>query len=207
MKMISTELYTALYLAIALFFVAIRLGYAEPFYYFKRVLVDDTFVRLYEKGLKRWRNALILLTIASTLVYAVYLTQLSEIRTTHSFNFLTGSLVVAVLLLLKWSARRGLAFAHNEASFFEMAQVQAQTYFAYGALIAFSLGVLLSVYPEQHLLFEYLLVSIILALQTKCYYGVIKHLLRRKSERLVLFIFYLCALEIAPVVVVYTLSI
>ncbi|MDA0950265.1 MAG: DUF4271 domain-containing protein [Bacteroidetes bacterium] len=205
--MIQTELYTALYTFIALFFVLIRLGYAEPFYYFKRVLIDDTFIRLYEKGLKRWRNSLILLTVTSALVYAVFLTQLSEIRTVLSFNFLTASIAVSALLFLKMGVRKALAFAHSDTAFFEMAQVYALTYFAYEALMVFALGVLLSIYPEQRLLFEYVLVSVILTLQTKCYYGVIKHLLQRKSERLVLFIFYLCALEIAPVVVVYTLSI
>jgi hypothetical protein len=205
--MIRSELYAALYTFIALFFVLIRLGYAEPFYYFKRVLVDDTFIRLYEKGLKRWRNALILLTIASALVYAVFLTQLSEIRTVPLFNFLNASIAVSALLFLKMGVRKALAFAHNDSAFFEMAQIYALTYFACEALMVFALGILLSVYPEQSLLFEYVVVSLILVLQTKCYYGVIKHLIRRKSERLVLFIFYLCALEIAPVVVVYTLSI
>ncbi|MFM1807849.1 MAG: hypothetical protein RLZZ242_574 [Bacteroidota bacterium] len=205
--MIQTEFYTSIYLAIAIVFIGIRLGYSEPFYYFKRIVIDDTFIRLYEKGLKRWRNALVLLTVTSILTFSVYLTQLSGLTERLTFNLLTGSLALSALLLLKWAVRKGLAFAHREGAFFESAQIQAQTYFAYQGILIFTLGVLLSVYPEQAPLLNALLVSAVLALQTKCYYGVIKQLLRQKSERLVLFIFYLCALEIAPVVVVYTLSI
>ena len=195
------------YLILGVLIAVIRLGYAEPFFYFKRIVFDDTFLRLYDKGLKRWRNALFTLSSISVLLFALMLTALSAQFEWLNFNVLTALVGLTALLLLKYAVRRLLAFAHHARGFFDTAQVYAQSYFAYAGVTAFILGVILDLYPELNHIILWILGGLVISLQTKCYYGVINHLLRRKPENLLLFIFYLCALEIAPVVVVYTLSI
>jgi hypothetical protein len=195
------------YLILGVLIAVIRIGYAEPFFYFKRMVFDDTFVRLYDKGLKRWRNALITLSSVSVLLFALMLTALSAQVEWLNFNVLTALVGLTALLLLKYAVRRLLAFAHHARGFFDTTQVYAQSYFAYAGIMAFILGVTLDLYPELNHIISWILGVLVIGLQTKCYYGVINHLLRRKPEKLLLFIFYLCALEIAPVVVVYTLSI
>jgi hypothetical protein len=195
------------YLILGVLIAVIRIGYAEPFFYFKRMVFDDTFLRLYDKGLKRWRNALFTLSSISVLLFALVLTALSAQFEWLNFNVLTALIGLTALLLLKYAVRRLLAFAHHARGFFDTAQVYAQSYFAYAGVTAFILGVTLDLYPELNHIILWILGGLVIGLQTKCYYGVINHLLRRKPENLLLFIFYLCALEIAPVVVVYTLSI
>ena len=195
------------YLILGVLIAVIRIGYAEPFFYFKRMVFDDTFLRLYDKGLKRWRNALFTLSSVSVLLFALMLTALSAQVEWLNFNVLTALVGLTALLLLKYAVRRLLAFAHHARGFFDTAQVYAQSYFAYAGITAFILGVTLDLYPELNHIILWILGVLVIGLQTKCYYGVINHLLRRKPEKLLLFIFYLCALEIAPVVVVYTLSI
>jgi hypothetical protein len=195
------------YLILGVLIAVIRIGYAEPFFYFKRMVFDDTFLRLYDKGLKRWRNALITLSSVSVLLFALMLTALSAQVEWLNFNVLTALVGLTALLLLKYAVRRLLAFAHHARGFFDTTQVYAQSYFAYAGIMAFILGVTLDLYPELNHIILWILGVLVIGLQTKCYYGVINHLLRRKHEKLLLFIFYLCALEIAPVVVVYTLSI
>jgi hypothetical protein len=195
------------YLILGVLIAVIRIGYAEPFFYFKRMVFDDTFLRLYDKGLKRWRNALFTLSSVSVLLFALMLTALSAQVEWLNFNVLTALVGLTALLLLKYAVRRLLAFAHHARGFFDTTQVYAQSYFAYAGIMAFILGVTLDLYPELNHIILWILGVLVIGLQTKCYYGVINHLLRRKHEKLLLFIFYLCALEIAPVVVVYTLSI
>jgi hypothetical protein len=195
------------YLILGVLIAVIRIGYAEPFFYFKRMVFDDTFLRLYDKGLKRWRNALFTLSSVSVLLFALMLTALSAQVEWLNFNVLTALVGLTALLLLKYAVRRLLAFAHHARGFFDTTQVYAQSYFAYAGIMAFILGVTLDLYPELNHIISWILGVLVIGLQTKCYYGVINHLLRRKPEKLLLFIFYLCALEIAPVVVVYTLSI
>ncbi len=195
------------YLILGVLIAVIRIGYAEPFFYFKRMVFDDTFLRLYNKGLKRWRNALFTLSSVSVLLFALMLTALSAQVEWLNFNVLTALVGLTALLLLKYAVRRLLAFAHHARGFFDTTQVYAQSYFAYAGIMAFILGVTLDLYPELNHIILWILGVLVIGLQTKCYYGVINHLLRRKPEKLLLFIFYLCALEIAPVVVVYTLSI
>lgn len=195
------------YLILGLLIAVIRIGYPEPFFYFKRMVFDDTFIRLYDKGLKRWRNALFALSSISVLLFALLLAALSSQIEWLNFNMPTAVVGLAALLLLKYAARRLLAFAHYSRGFFDTAQVYAQSYFAYAGVMTFSLGVIIDLYPELNHIVLWILGGLFMGLQTKCYYGIINHLLRRKPERLLLFIFYLCALEIAPVVVVYTLSI
>lgn len=195
------------YLILGVLIAVIRIGYAEPFFYFKRMVFDDTFLRLYDKGLKRWRNALFTLSSISVLLFALMLTALSAQVEWLNFNVLTALVGLTALLLLKYAVRRLLAFAHHARGFFDTTQVYAQSYFAYAGIMAFILGVTLDLYPELNHIIIWILGVLVIGLQTKCYYGVINHLLRRKPEKLLLFIFYLCALEIAPVVVVYTLSI
>jgi hypothetical protein len=195
------------YLILGVLIAVIRIGYAEPFFYFKRMVFDDTFLRLYDKGLKRWRNALFTLSSVSVLLFALMLTALSAQVEWLNFNVLTALVGLTALLLLKYAVRRLLAFAHHARGFFDTTQVYAQSYFAYAGIMAFILGVTLDLYPELNHIIIWILGVLVIGLQTKCYYGVINHLLRRKPEKLLLFIFYLCALEIAPVVVVYTLSI
>ena len=195
------------YLILGVLIAVIRIGYAEPFFYFKRMVFDDTFLRLYDKGLKRWRNALFTLSSVSVLLFALMLTALSAQVEWLNFNVLTALVGLTALLLLKYAVRRLLAFAHHARGFFDTTQVYAQSYFAYAGITAFILGVTLDLYPELNHIILWILGVLVIGLQTKCYYGVINHLLRRKPEKLLLFIFYLCALEIAPVVVVYTLSI
>ena len=195
------------YLILGVLIAVIRIGYAEPFFYFKRMVFDDTFLRLYDKGLKRWRNALFTMSSVSVLLFALILTALSAQVEWLNFNVLTALVGLTALLLLKYAVRRLLAFAHHARGFFDTAQVYAQSYFAYAGITAFILGVTLDLYPELNHIILWILGVLVIGLQTKCYYGVINHLLRRKPEKLLLFIFYLCALEIAPVVVVYTLSI
>ena len=195
------------YLILGVLIAVIRRGYAEPFFYFKRMVFDDTFLRLYDKGLKRWRNALFTLSSVSVLLFALMLTALSAQVEWLNFNVLTALVGLTALLLLKYAVRRLLAFAHHARGFFDTTQVYAQSYFAYAGIMAFILGVTLDLYPELNHIIIWILGVLVIGLQTKCYYGVINHLLRRKPEKLLLFIFYLCALEIAPVVVVYTLSI
>ena len=195
------------YLILGVLIAVIRIGYAEPFFYFKRIVFDDTFLRLYDKGLKRWRNALFTLSSVSVLFFALMLTALSAQVEWLNFNVLTALVGLTALLLLKYAVRRLLAFAHHARGFFDTTQVYAQSYFAYAGIMAFILGVTLDLYPELNHIILWILGVLVIGLQTKCYYGVINHLIRRKPEKLLLFIFYLCALEIAPVVVVYTLSI
>ncbi len=194
------------YLILGLLIAIIRIGYAEPFFYFKRMLFDDTFIRLYDKGLKRWRNALFTLSSISVLLFALMLAALSAQVEWLNFNVLAAVVGLTALLLLKYAVRRLLAFAHQSRGFFDTAQVYAQSYFAYAGVIAFILGVILDLYPEFNRVMMWILGGLIIGLQIKCYFGVINHLLKRKPDNLLLFIFYLCALEIAPIVVVYTLS-
>lgn len=209
----NNEWITWVFLLVFLILVLVKLGYPRRFRTFLSVYVSKNFFLEYANEIAEKLNFFsIALFLVQNLLVAVFLflciTNFSLVPFENSlWLYIELFLGVSIYLFSLYGIGYLLSRLFSLESVYESIIIYKYSYLKVASIISIPLLLLASYNPTNSEVLFYLMLGGVSFLLTVRWFHILRHNNKLFLERLFYFILYLCALEIAPLLLVYKLAI
>jgi len=208
LRNVNTNDWLTILLVLALVLVSIAKGLFESrFTYFTSLLTNNKYISVYGKEKKlvlNWFNLLLFSSQIISLAIFVYLSfySISDLAETTNYLFIKIISYLLIIIAFKYFLEKTIAAVFEVDALFEDYNFQKISYRNLISLYLIPINVLLIYFSFSSTVLLYVMISLFILINL-----IVQLIIFRKYQKLIIdnlfyFILYLCALEIAPYLVV-----
>jgi len=203
----SKDWATVLFVFSLLLVAVTRSVFETRFADFSKLIFSDKYIKIYKdsSNLMSWFNvAMFLVQIISFAFFIQFLlSYFGYVSQTDWIVYIQLITLIGVFILSKYLIEKIISVSFNIEEFIEQFNLQKVSYRTYVGLVLLPLNMVLFYNNDVPKIVVYLIIAIILVINTLTYLNSLKIYQNLIISKLFYFILYLCALEIAPYYFMY----